>query len=360
MTTQRLWVLGASDPEMEAIEKLLRECGEALTYASTGGQSVRASQAYSADRVEGATHWVECEAPGQDREVVIDHHRDGDPGYGRPPSDFLRASSIGQVFVALHTPTHCPAAPVYHSTGVQRVVAGTEVEDPEQHHCEQCGTHAPTRAQYATYVASQWELVGEEYTGFGDELIPFVVPVPLTIVLCAAADHCLGAAYRGECLGVDPDALMAWRAETRAAHQGRSVEEVLADVGRATMELEAAPWIVLHAHRCDWHAEGALGSNQGGDCANERGTDWADDPCHEVVVRDMRRATPVRELPEAATRAGVGYLSGPLIGPDGRQKITCSGDATQIAAFLRVWAPAQGLTGIYGDPARGFAGGYLP
>jgi len=26
---------------------------------------------------------------------------------------------------------------------------------------------------------------------------------------------------------------------------------------------------------------------------------------------------------------------------------------------MRVWAPAQGLTDIYGDPARGFAGGYL-
>src|SRR5690606_16260759 len=28
---------------------------------------------------------------------VIDHHRPGDPGYGKPPAEFFSASSIGQV-----------------------------------------------------------------------------------------------------------------------------------------------------------------------------------------------------------------------------------------------------------------------
>jgi hypothetical protein len=35
--------------------------------------------------------------------------------------------------------------------------------------------------------------------------------IPQRYVLAAAADHCLAAAYRGECPGVDPDALMRWR-----------------------------------------------------------------------------------------------------------------------------------------------------
>jgi hypothetical protein len=37
--------------------------------------------------------------------------------------------------------------------------------------------------------------------------------IPQRYVLAAAADHCLAAAYRGECHGVDPDALMRWRVE---------------------------------------------------------------------------------------------------------------------------------------------------
>jgi hypothetical protein len=33
--------------------------------------------------------------------------------------------------------------------------------------------------------------------------------------------------------------------------------------------------------------------------------------------------------------------------------------AAQVRAF-RAWAEAQGWTDAYGDPARGFAGAYLP
>src|SRR5690606_4181877 len=37
---------------------------------------------------------------------------------------------------------------------------------------------------------------------------------PDSPVFAAAADHCLAAAYRGECPGIDPNALMRWRVET--------------------------------------------------------------------------------------------------------------------------------------------------
>src|SRR5690606_22285652 len=53
--------------------------------------------------------------------------------------------------------------------------------------------------------------------------------IPQSYVFAAAADHCLAAAYRGECPGVDPDALMRWRVAVRAAHQGRPVDELLDD-----------------------------------------------------------------------------------------------------------------------------------
>src|SRR5690606_38968626 len=43
---------------------------------------------------------VECAPTARDR-VQIDHHRPGDPGYGRPPAEFLPASSLGQVIAEL-------------------------------------------------------------------------------------------------------------------------------------------------------------------------------------------------------------------------------------------------------------------
>src|SRR5690606_3150380 len=60
---------------------------------------------------EGATVYaVECIDTLPEGWVRIDHHRPGDPGYGRPPSEFLSASSLGQVITALGQVTSYPAA----------------------------------------------------------------------------------------------------------------------------------------------------------------------------------------------------------------------------------------------------------
>ena len=87
-----------------------------------------------------------------------------------------------------------------------------------------------------------------------------------------------------------------------------------------------------------------------------------------VRVRDMRRPTPVAELPEAAMRLGVGYMSGPLLDRDGREKFTVSGTEEEVALWMEaasevpLWKSHRGLglVDIYGDPKRGFAGAYLP
>jgi hypothetical protein len=69
---------------------------------------------------------------------------------------------------------------------------------------------------------------------------------------------------------------------------------------------------------------------------------------------------PIPELPEAAVREGICFLS-VVTDRDSRKKVVCqSGSPDQIRAFLDNWAPAHGLIDTYGDPARGFAGGYLP
>lgn len=296
LTSGRIWILGAPDPEMVAIESLLTQAGEYVAHAGfldagrPGGfrrcapGDAYASQAHQyrtdcGDVGSRSETWylVECTVPTPDGCLVIriDHHWPGNPGFGRTPAEFFPASSIGQVLAVL--------------------------------------AMEPSLEQR----------------------------------LIAAADHCLGAAYRGECPGVDPDALMRWRAENRAKFQGRSVAEMLVDIAVTTEALRSAPTIQLRVIReDDWivnAADAALVDEQAA-----------------LSVRDMRRELPYPELPEAACRLGVGYISGPLVDRDGGRKITCSGSPEQIQAFLFHWAPNNGLVDIYGDPARGFAGGYLP
>jgi len=254
---------------MELIERLLRKCGESVVYATDAlGYRVHPGNAYRCPTPsvpEGSTVYaVECIDVLPEGWVRIDHHRPGDPGYGCPPSVFFPASSIGQVITEL------------------------------------------------------------DLLGVADRLSAADI---IEAIHAAAADHCLAAAYRGECPGVDPDALMRWRVKTRAAFQGRSAEELLADVERARAALREAPSIDLGAG---------------------------------ASVRDMRD-TFVPELPEAAVRDGVAYL-GVVTDRDGCRKVVLGGHTTPetVRTFMDQWAPAQRLVAIYGDPARGFAGGYLP
>jgi len=119
---------------------------------------------------------------------------------------------------------------------------------------------------------------------------------------------------------------MHWRAKSRAKFQGRSVEAVIADVERARKALRAAPEIVLSPG---------------------------------ITARDLR-GQKIPELPEAAAREGLCFIADVPPGRDGRVKIVCqSGSQEQIRAFMEHWGPAHGLQDIYGDPARGFAGGYV-
>src|SRR5690606_1144896 len=153
MRRNRIWVLGASDPEMELIEFILRKCGEEIIYAADeSGLRVHPGNAYRCpvpEVPEGATVYaVECIGELPEGWVRIDHHRPGDPGYGCPPSTFFPASSIGQVITEL------------------------------------------------------------DLLGVADRLSDDDI---MEALLAAAADHCLAAAYRGECPGVDPDVLMCWR-----------------------------------------------------------------------------------------------------------------------------------------------------
>lgn len=187
-------VVGAPDPERAAIIHLLEQAGIPVHYAAVGESMVHPGNAYQADRIAPPLPpdchvWrIECDGPAfadisPSRITVIDHHRPGDPGYGRPPWDFLAASSIGQVVAELARVGRLPQ----HDYESGWIPAG-RIDEPDP-----LGFIAPS--DDLTWTVT----VGDGYS---------IISIPSDIVYTAAADHCLAAAYRGECPGVDPDTLM--------------------------------------------------------------------------------------------------------------------------------------------------------
>jgi hypothetical protein len=140
--------------------------------------------------------------------------------------------------------------------------------------------------------------------------------------LIAAADHCLAAAYRGRCPGIDPNELLFLRASWRARATGRSLMDVIEGVFHAAK---------LVRRRYD--------SGHG-----------------ESVFLDPTAVPP--DLAEGAAYAGrpVRY----------REWF----DRTQLKEMLKGAAPAHierfmaehrdlGRE-VYGNPYRGYAGAYIP
>lgn len=271
---KKVWILGAPDPEMEAIEALLLRCHQVARYAAVeeGMQArrVKAHEAYKytveqypmGDAYGSGEVYVECShAAGGERHEVVDHHNPGDPGFGKLPHEYFYASSLGQV-------------------------VGKLVEMG----------YGPFRAQ----DMAQWQLI-------------------------AAADHCLAAAYRGECPGVSPQRLMEWRAESRARFQNADPAVILRRVDAAYHTITAAPTVEL--------APG-------------------------LFAFDMRGAR-VSELPEASARWGFNVLADSPEVVNGRVKMNFFGDERSCAAFRDAWAPSNGVVEIYGDPKRGLMGGWV-
>ncbi len=302
MSKSRLFVLGASDPEMVAIEAVLEAAGQKFVYALAGmGELTRVhpGNAYKFAGTSGEFEdedtvvLVECAPEKALLEtirtvVVVDHHRPGDPGYGQPAEKFFEASSLGQI-----------RALVARITGV-----GFHEADENQRHA-----------------------------------------------MVAAADHCLEAAYRGKCPGVDPDELMRWRVETRAAFQKRPAQEVLDDIEAARKRLreQVAEWT---CPECDGSK---FDPYAGTETCHYCGGSGGGGP-YEVARFDGMPSIP--ELPEAAAREGIPFVA-TVVDKDGRKKVVLQAAPPELVKRFLAGEIVPGLTGLYGDPARGFAGGYV-
>jgi hypothetical protein len=289
MATTPAAILGPPDPEMERIEALCLAAGVEVYHAVTAaGARVRPGQEATgldlpwrahADVivVEAAGPAIEVAARAADDFLRADHHAPGDAGYGRPPDEYLAASSLGQVLVWLSRRGLLARLAPHVVPDASDAYDGENVYDGARH----------------------WT-------------------VSRDLLYAAAADHCLGAAYRGECPGVEPEELYRWRLGVRAAFQRRPVADLLADGAAARAAIDAAPLREVGGVECaDLTASGQPGT-----------------------------------VPEAVDASGV--LGVPVLYRMGAKE----GIVNAPPAAVGAWMAEQVALGRapWGDPARGFAG----
>jgi hypothetical protein len=260
------FVLGAQDPEMREIERVLDDGGVAVQHAAKGRRRVSARTAYQADGVvrvgpdniprpalllpKAPVVFVECTVRDIEPSLRVDHHNPGDAGYTVPPERYLEGSSLGQVLRRLER----------------------EPNDTQR--------------------------------------------------LLAAGDHCLTAAYQGECPGVDPHDLLFLRASWQARMTGRTLSDVVEGI------LDAARRVRRH---------------RDSDAAESRFLDPTETP---------------RDVAEGAAYAGLPVRYRALL-PEGILKEMFKGGSPEaVEAFMAEHREAG--RPVYGNPYRGYAGTYWP
>ncbi len=259
------FILGAQDPEMREICKVLEKVKVPYFFASNNGYRSNSGNAYQSDGaviqkpsgycesavlVKNATYiTVECSVKNLEIQENLDHHNEGDSGFAMEPKDYLNGSSLGQTL-----------------------------------------------------------------SFFGE------TPTSDQKLLCAA-DHCLTAAYRGDCLDVDPDELLFSRTAWLSKILNLPLGEVINDVF-AAKEL-------INKNYCE-KAE----------------MSFFLDPLNQPNY-----------IAEASA-----YVGKPIcyrrITPEGNTKEMLKGGTfTQISDFIE----RHKLAGrrVYGNPYRGYAGAYL-
>ncbi len=254
-----VFALGASDPELVSIQYMLRKAGFSCALAYRNGKRCVSSNAYQADSHSRLIDtgqqvvWVECRGSDYDplRDLIVDHHNEGDPGFAAPPVNYWEGSSIGQVA----------------------------------------------------------KLVGGKHSDFK---------------LVAASDHCLSAAMRGECPGVDPKELMAWRITARSAMARIQPWVLRRRIERATQRVLELPRLNLGGVQV---VDGSFDSTP-----------------------ELRDAAALVQIPILTTRKT----------PSGQIKIGLYGaEPDVVSEWLSSMRAADAVDHAYGNPHREYAGAVL-
>jgi hypothetical protein len=166
---------------------------------------------------------------------------------------------------------------------------------------------------YRLLTRGYWVDVEVANAAFGEERL-----------LIAASDHCPGHAFQGRCPGVDVAALKAMRARNSASFNKMEPDVWLATVEASIAKLRSFPRGSLAGHT------------------------------YAIASEDIElgnHAQLIAGIPMQYIMAGTAR--------DPRTKVgLLGGEPELIAAWMEF--KAGSLVDIYGDPARGYCGGYLP
>lgn len=301
MEKKLIAALGAPDPEMELIEELLIRCGIGVVHAKNSkGARVRAEEAYNASFCETDIDiFVEC-GPAHDERA--DHHQPGDFGFLLGPNDFMAASSVGQVIAWLAKQCLLP----------QRWVRN------QKHGTDIAGSFLERNPRSDSSLFSGWEVVQADSR----------IIIPEVFVLTAAGDHCPAAAYAGACHGVSPESLRAYRRWTRAKATNSTEAAVENGWKKGAEAITAAPIIKIDGH----------------------------------PVLDLRDVH-VPHMNEVLAQTGKVGLYALNAGREQKVGIVGGGEGSipgvePIVAFMDQAPQALGLERMYGNPTRGYAGGF--
>ena len=144
--------------------------------------------------------------------------------------------------------------------------------------------------------------------------------------LVAASDHCPSHAFAGKCPGIDVTELKAMRARNSASFNKMTEEEWLAVVDAAIEQLRVLP----------------IATAGGGEYR-----------VSTVDIPLLNHAQLIVGLPVQYVMAGNAR--------DPRTKVgLLGGEPPMIAAWMAEKVASGELVDVYGDPVRGYAGGYIP
>lgn len=276
-------LLGADDPEMRAIKSVLEINKIKTVFATKNGQRVHPGNAYDADAPEVPSGMgiivIECGWNGMSDVIVIDHHRPGDPGYGKDCSQYWTASSLGQIYELLGLPRNEEAS------------------------------------------------------------------------LVAAIDHCAADAFQGRCPGVD--------AESARLTRRRQIDESFPDLTSADRERMLSP--IMTALGFAGLATITMGASHA--VLDFASPNVAGFEPTSVGVLDPGYSYQYLMLQQiwlekfSEQYDGMIFLHRDVSG--GPEKCVFNGKPETVRAFIEDWAPRRGLVRIYGNPERGYAGGYI-
>lgn len=175
----KLFVLGAQDPEMDLIEEILLKMKYTYVYGSVNGERCNRTNAYMLDEISTEKEVVFIESSTKEVSVnsmKCDHHNEGDYGYNLDYNNFLEAASVGQLLkMILLNDFHIAA----NKLGFEKIAL--------EFHSECYFFHS-----------NKWHFSKDGHS----------VIISEDIVFIAGFDHCSADIYKGLCLGIEKEGLI--------------------------------------------------------------------------------------------------------------------------------------------------------